>query len=254
VARERVVISTKALVTQGDGLRPAAEVVASLERSLRELRIGRIDVFHLHAVPPALYEGVRATLLPALLKERDKGKFAHLGITETGPFDPGHQMLERAVHDPVWEVVMLAFHMLNQNARAKVFPHTQANGVGTLLMFVVRSLFSRPGRLQETMRQLADEARVPAWLVRNDDPLGFLVHEGGAASVIDAAYRLCPARAGGRRDPVRHGRSGPSGKQRPLDPGAAPAGGGPGTAERAVRRARRCRARPAAATPEVLRQ
>jgi L-galactose dehydrogenase len=189
VAREKVVISTKALVTQGDELRPAAEVVASLESSLRALRTERVDIFHLHAVPPALYERVRATLVPALLEERAKGRFDHLGITETGPFDPGHQMLERAVHDPVWEVVMLAFHMLNQNARRKVFPHTLANGIGTLLMFVVRSLFSRPGRLAETMRQLAADGRVPTWLGENDDPLGFLVHEGGAASVIDAAYR-----------------------------------------------------------------
>ncbi len=53
---------------------------------------------------------------------------------------------------------MLAFHMMNQNARAKVFPRTTANGIGTLLMFVVRSLFSRPGRLQETMRGLAARA------------------------------------------------------------------------------------------------
>jgi aryl-alcohol dehydrogenase-like predicted oxidoreductase len=189
VARESVVISTKALVAEGGELSPAAEVVASLESSLRELRTERVDIFHLHAVPPALYERVHETLVPALLKEREKGKFDYLGITETGPFDPGHQMLERAVQDPVWEVVMLAFHMLNQNARAKVFPHTRANGVGTLLMFVVRSLFSRPGRLQDTMRQLAEEGRVPGWLGESDDPLGFLVYEGGAASVIDAAYR-----------------------------------------------------------------
>jgi aryl-alcohol dehydrogenase-like predicted oxidoreductase len=98
-------------------------------------------------------------------------------------------MLARAVRDPVWEVVMLAFHMLNQNARTAVFPHTRANGVGTLLMFVVRSLFSRPGRLQETIRELAREGRVPQWPAEPDDPLDFLVHAGGATSVIDAAYR-----------------------------------------------------------------
>ena len=84
---------------------------------------------------------------------------------------------------------MLAFHMLNQNARTEVFPHSRANGIGTLLMFVVRSLFSRPGRLQETIRQLAKEGRVPAWLAERDDPLDFLIHEGAASSVIDAAYR-----------------------------------------------------------------
>jgi aryl-alcohol dehydrogenase-like predicted oxidoreductase len=163
--------------------------VASLENSLRALRTERVDVFHLHAVPPALYGRARETLVPALLAERDKGKLGHLGITETAHNDPRHEMLERAVHDPVWEVMMLAFHMLNQNARAKVFPHTRANGIGTLLMFVVRSLFSRPGRLQETLRGLAAVGRVPAALAADDEPLGFLLHERGAASVIEAAYR-----------------------------------------------------------------
>lgn len=189
VARDAVVVSSKTLIARGGELMTVAEVVASLERSLRALRTERIDIFHLHAVPPPLYEQARETLVPALLKERAKGKFDHLGITETAPNDPQHRMLGRAVHDPVWEVVMLAFHMMSQNARAEVFPHTMANRIGTLLMFVVRSLFSRPGRLQETMRRLAAEGRVPRSLAESDDPLGFLVHEGGASSVIDAAYR-----------------------------------------------------------------
>jgi aryl-alcohol dehydrogenase-like predicted oxidoreductase len=176
VPRESVMLSTKALIAERGELKPAAEVVASLENSLRALRTERVDVFHLHAVPPALYGRARETLVPALLAERDKGKLGHLGITETAPNDPRHEMLERAVHDPVWEVMMLAFHMLHQNARAKVFPHTRANGIGTLLMFVVRSLFSRPGRLRET-------------LAADAEPLGFLLHERGAASVIEAAYR-----------------------------------------------------------------
>ena len=188
-SRDAVVISTKALVARGDELLPAAEIVASLENSLLALRTGRIDIFHLHAVRPAHFQRVREVLVPALLAERDKGKFDHLGITETGPFDPQHRMLEQALEDPVWEVVMLAFHMMNQNARKTVFPRAMANRVGTLLMFVVRSLFSRPGRLPETLRQLAAAGRVPAWLAEADDPLGFLLHAGGASSVIDAAYR-----------------------------------------------------------------
>ena len=73
-------------------------------------------------------------------------------------------MLQRAVHDDCWQTVMLAFHMMNQNARETVFPHSMKNRVGTLLIFVVRSLFSVPGRLQDTMRQLAAMGRVPDWL------------------------------------------------------------------------------------------
>jgi L-galactose dehydrogenase len=40
------------------------------------------------------------------------------------------------------------------------------------------------------MRDLAAAGEVPAALAETDDPLGFLIHEGGASSVPDAAYRF----------------------------------------------------------------
>lgn len=187
--RESVVISTKAQVVRGGEVVPAAAVVASLDRSLGLLGTDHVDVFHLHGVPPTGYETVRERIVPALLKERERGKLRHLGVTETPPNDPEHLMLQEAVHDRVWEVVMVAFHMMSQNARVSVLPHTRQRGIGTLAMFAVRSLFSVPGRLQATMATLADEGRVPPWLAESDEPLGFLIRDGGARSVIDAAYR-----------------------------------------------------------------
>ena len=84
---------------------------------------------------------------------------------------------------------MLAFHMMHQNARATIFPQTQANGIGTLLMFAVRTIFSRPERLRQAMRELAAEGKVPEALARLDEPLACLVEEHGAESLFDAAYR-----------------------------------------------------------------
>ena len=84
---------------------------------------------------------------------------------------------------------MLGFHMMHQVARRNCFPGTMENGIGTVLMFVVRSIFSMPGRLEETMASLVEEGKVPAWLGQGDGPLDFLIHEGGANTVIEAAYR-----------------------------------------------------------------
>ena len=191
VPRDAIVLSTKALIKRGDELLPATAISASLEQSLKHLGTDYIDVFHLHAVPPSAYDYARAELVPALLKARDKGLIRHIGITETPPNDAAQAMLQRALQeDDCWEVIMLGLHMLNQKARSKVFPHTRAKGVGTLLMFVVRSIFSIPGRLQSTLKTLAEEGKVPDYLAKTDDPLGFLVHEAGASSVIDAAYRF----------------------------------------------------------------
>jgi aryl-alcohol dehydrogenase-like predicted oxidoreductase len=188
--RDSVVIATKASLARGGEHTPPARVVESLDNSLRLLGVDCIDVFQIHAVPPSGYEYVRDQIVPLLLREREKGKFRFLGITETAPNDPEHDMLARAVQEELWDVVMVAFHMMAQNARRAVFPATRAHNVGTLLMFAVRSIFARPAQLAGTMRELAEAGKVPDWLARSGDPLGFLVHSGGASSLTDAAYRF----------------------------------------------------------------
>jgi aryl-alcohol dehydrogenase-like predicted oxidoreductase len=190
--RETVVISTKRHIDASDGssAAPAGEVLASFEASLRALDTDYIDVFHLHGLSPKLYEHAMADVVPALLREKKKGKLRHLAVSETAPRDPGHTMLERAVEEPTWEVFMLAFHMMNQNARNHLLKRTQTNKVGTLCMFAVRNIFSRQGLLEETVAQLAAAGKLPRDVAATDNPLGFLVHDGGAESIIDAAYRF----------------------------------------------------------------
>lgn len=190
VKREQVVICTKAPFGISNPDATPDKAVASLDRSLRELGTDYIDVYQLHGVAPRGYAHALDVIAPALLREKEKGKFRHLGITETAPGDPTHEMIGRACADGVWEVVMVAFHMMHQNARDAVFPLTRQYGVGTLLMFAVRNIFSRPERLAQTMRELAEQGKLPREIADDPDPLGFLVHEGGAGSIIDAAYRF----------------------------------------------------------------
>jgi len=198
VKREEVVISSKARVCDLDGaLHPVEEVVASLDQSLANLGIDCIDVFHLHGVPPRHYDYATEMVVPALLRERDKGKFSYLGITEIPPHDPDHDMLlqMQSGDGDLFGVIMVAYHMLNQSAKDLVFPHALDQGIGVLIMFGVRILFSEPGRLAREVNRLVDAGQLPATL-RGEDPLGFLIHDGGAHSVIDAAYRYCRHTAG----------------------------------------------------------
>ena len=188
IGRDRVVITTKAAVHSGDKKLSPETIVASLDRSLRLLGTDHVDAFLLHGVPPGMYEHAARTVAPALLREKEKGKLRHLGITETAPIDPTHVMLGRAFDDDIWDIAMVGFHMMHQNARTAVFPRTLRQGVGTLMMFAVRNIFSRPERLAETMRELAAAGEVPAH-VAVDRPLDFLIHDGGASSLTDAAYR-----------------------------------------------------------------
>ncbi len=187
--RDHVVISTKTQIVQAGQRRLPEQVVASLHASLKRLRTDRVEVFHLHAVAPQHVDYATQVIAPALLKERDAGRFAHLGITETAPNDHTHETLSKAIPSELFDVVMVAFHLLHQNARESVFPLTRASGVATLLMFAVRLIFSQPGRLQATLAELVQRGELPATLVDEDAPLAFLATQAGPQSIIDAAYR-----------------------------------------------------------------
>ncbi|MBV8168279.1 MAG: aldo/keto reductase, partial [Alphaproteobacteria bacterium] len=174
--RDQVVVCTKALVPAVDDA--AAKVVASLDASLKALDTDYVDVFQLHGVPPSEYGRARDVVAPALLREKEKGKLRFLGITETAPGDPEHAMLGRAAADGVWDVAMVSFHMMHQNARRAVFPLTLRHAVGTLLMFAVRKIFAQPQLLVDTVKALAASGEIPAWLAERAQPLDFLIHAG----------------------------------------------------------------------------
>lgn len=189
IGRDKVVVSTKTLI-KFDGERAAPEkIAASIEASLTALGTDYIDIFNLHAVKPEDYGYAHDVLLPVLIDARVAGKIRHIGITETSPHDPEQEMLQVALKDPVWESVMLGFHMLHQVARERAFPLTVASGAGTMLMFVVRNIFSQPDVLHDTIEALIAKGRVSDELKNDPEPLNFLVHEAGAESVLDAAYR-----------------------------------------------------------------
>ena len=189
IPRDSVVLSTKCRIQKNKKLLSAAQIIASLEQSLLSLQTDYIDVFHLHAVQFKDYEYVCSELVPALLREREKGKFSHLGITETPPNDSRHVMLSRALEDEFWEVVMIGFHMMHQNAREFVFPQTRGRQIGTLIMFAVRSIFSDLDYLSSTIAELVHSGELGEKYGHSTNPLNFLLQNGGAASVIDAAYR-----------------------------------------------------------------
>ena len=190
IPRDSVVVASKSAIRSGNELWPAERVIASLDNSLRLMGTDHVDVFNLHVVETPQYDHVVNVIAPALMREKQKGKIRHIGITENPITDFTNAMLKRAVNDPVWEVFMVGFHMMHQSARANVFPVTREKGIGTLLMFAVRSIFADPPRIAREMRAMAAQGLVDKSLGDSDDPLGFLVHAGGAANVIEAAYRF----------------------------------------------------------------
>jgi aryl-alcohol dehydrogenase-like predicted oxidoreductase len=189
IPRNQVVIATKSPIHRGDDWWTPERVVASLDNSLRLMGTDHVDVFNLHGVEIHEYDHA-LQIAQALLAEKAKGKIRHIGVTENPVADFTNAMLMRAVDDPVWEVFMVGFHMLHQGARRNVFPITRQKRIGTLLMFAVRSIFADKPRIARELNALAQNGLVEKWLGETDDPLNFLIHEGGATTITEAAYRF----------------------------------------------------------------
>ncbi len=198
IPRDSVVLTTKHLThTLGAEREVSAdEVVAGLNTSLKELGTDYIDVFFIHGLTLARWTHAIDRVLPAIQREQEKGKFRFLAMSEAPNSEPLHQATIRGLDEDLFDVIMLAFSMVNQNARELVFPKTIRQKVGTLLMFVVRDIFSHPDMLRDTVDKLVAEGRLPAEMKGKDNPLDFLIHaDGGARDVLDAAYRY------GRHEP-----------------------------------------------------
>jgi L-galactose dehydrogenase len=197
--RDAVVISSKSQAARdGVGIQ-ARELRESVALSLTRLGTDYIDVFHLHGVPLAQYRHCRDELVPELFALRDEGKIRFLAISEVFGADPGHAMLKNAaLADDCWDVMMVGFNLLNQSARERVFVETQKQNIGVLIMFAVRRALSQPDELRRVVADLIERGEVDADAVDRDDPLGFLTTRGGAASVVDAAYRFA------RHEPGAH--------------------------------------------------
>jgi uncharacterized protein len=124
-AKKPVVLSTKSL-TRTD------KIYDDVKESLKQLGAKKIDIYHLHAVstsadydkvmgPGGAYEGLK--------RARDEGLIDHIGLTS-------HNLaiLERAIDDGRFEVIMVCYSFLEPNAGEKVFPLARAKDIGVLAM------------------------------------------------------------------------------------------------------------------------
>lgn len=187
--RTSVVISTKKS-TRRKEVTPQT-LQDSLDRSLQQLGTDYIDVYNLHGVVPQDYAYLVSDVYPVLQKVREQGKIRFIGITEMFNEDLSHAMLQRGLEDDLWDVVMVGFNILNQTARQTVLEKAIARNVGVQVMFAVRRALRNPENLGEFVADLIEKGQIDAAEIDPDVPLDFLLRDGIAFSLPDAAYRFC---------------------------------------------------------------
>lgn len=186
--RSQLVISTKKSYRQA--ISPAL-LRAGLEQSLQALQTDYIDIYNLHGVHPEHYPRLRDEILPTFRQLQSEGKIRFIGVSEMFNEDKTHQMLIDSLPDDPWDVAMIGFNILNQTARQQVFPQTMAQNVAVQIMFAVRRVLSQPEKLVAAVQELIAAGQLDPSEVNLADPLGFVLAESDATSIVDAAYRFC---------------------------------------------------------------
>ncbi len=187
---EQLIISSKVSLGDDNRVKQPAEVISSVENSLKRLQVAHLDVL-LIAVGSGVehFEVVMNEHLPILCKLRDQGKVRFLGSSEHSRYDGEHLWLQKVLPTNFFDVAIVAHNMINQSAQKTVFPICKELNLGVINVFTVRRALGLPHRTREVISELLKLGVISTTDIEPRNPFGWLLSDGKISSVIEAAYR-----------------------------------------------------------------
>lgn len=178
IPRERYVVATKFFPRDDAGERLAPGMLrASVERSLRRLRLESIDVLQVHGCRPAWLAPTLATLGEELEQLRHEGKFRFLGAGETILEDATHAMVPAAVDTGRFDQALIGYHLLSPSAEREALPACAQRDVGVVAMVAVRRALREPAFLRELLAAAVARGEIDPDEVEPRNPLGWLLDD-----------------------------------------------------------------------------
>jgi len=109
-----------------------ARIYNDVQESLKQMKVKKVNIYHLHNV--SNFEDYERVLAPGgayegLKRARDDGLIEHIGLTSHSL-----DVLERAIVDGHFEIIMACYSFLEPEAAKKVFPLAKEKDVGVLAM------------------------------------------------------------------------------------------------------------------------
>ena len=190
VPADKVCISTKLSCRVDGRIKTPAQLEKSLDASLERLNRDWVDIYHLHGIMPNEYPEISQKLHPVLERMKEKGKIRFIGITEMFGQDSGHRMLDMALTDDLWDVVMVGFSAINFSARS-LFQRTRDQGVGVLDMFAVRRSLRDLATIQERIQGFISEGILDPEAASRERPFAYALESGACETVPELSYRFC---------------------------------------------------------------
>jgi len=124
-ADKPVILSSKSLVRTD-------KIYEEVKESLRQLKVKKVHIYHFHGV--SNFEDYQKVMAPGgayagLKRARDEGLIDHIGITSHNL-----KILERAIEDEYFDVIMTCYSFLEPDAEQNVFPLAKTKDIGILAM------------------------------------------------------------------------------------------------------------------------
>jgi predicted aldo/keto reductase-like oxidoreductase len=120
-----VILSSKSLVR-------TVKIYNEVHESLKQMKVKKVNIYHLHGVSD--FEDYEKVMAPGgayegLIRARDEGLVDHIGITSHNL-----NVLERAIGDGYFDVIMACYSFLEPDAAQKVFSLAKEKDIGMLAM------------------------------------------------------------------------------------------------------------------------
>jgi aryl-alcohol dehydrogenase-like predicted oxidoreductase len=194
VPRERFVLATKFFPADQTTGAPitAAQLRASVDNSLRQLRLETVDVLQVHGLRPSWLAPVMEKLGDELSMLQQEGKFRFLGVAETIVEDPLHEMLPAAAATGRFDQALVGYNLLSPWAEESALPACARAGIGAVGMVAVRQALRDPALLTRVIRAAKARGEIAVRDLPDENPLDWLL-DGFCPTVPAIAYRFAIA-------------------------------------------------------------
>ncbi len=159
--RDEFVLATKAGHSSSGctGASWTAEMVTdSIERSLKRLQTDHLDLVHLHSCSLEVLE--RGDVIRALLDAKQAGKTRYVGYS--GDNEAAHWAVESGHFD----TLQTSYNLVDQRARADLFPEAQTRGLGIIAKRPIANAAwggdgGAPSLYRQRAREMAEIGSIP---------------------------------------------------------------------------------------------
>lgn len=96
-----------------------------------------------------------------------------------------------AARDGVWDVLMVGYNFVNPSATELILPATRSKRLGVMCMYAVRGALAHADSLRILIDRLKEQGEIDTEHLDRDAPFDFVLGNGVAQSLTEAAYRFC---------------------------------------------------------------